>query len=204
MRLFSLSLAILLVSIIVCDSVRAQLHLADVLVNSPMGEFRPFENGEQVFAPYGVGHWEGIPSVLEKSDLSFWHITTTGGWPDVSWGITQFQVQTEGPVWMITTTRFGGGGNSDGDWLPEVTSRAELEQDGWKEIASGLGDTGPDHSYLIFERYSLAGESFTLRTEKYVPPILLVGSVVPEPSSVALANLLIGVLFAGRFMRRVY
>ena len=156
-----------------------------VRVTEPVGEFRTFANGEPVFGPQQNFVWEGIPSELEDQALEFWYLNPgVAGWPRISYGVTSFEVLADGPVWMITTTRFGGGGSAAGGWLDDVTYRAGLEADGWREIYSGLDDSGPDHQYLIFERMSTAGETFTYRTEKYVPPMILVATI-PEPASLA-------------------
>ncbi len=94
---------------------------------------------------------------------------------------------------MAVTTRWGGGGNSSGDWIPELTTREELEQQGWVEFATGLTDSSDDFAesyldYIVFRRDSLAGEVFTYRTEKYRPPTLIRSEVtaVPEPSTIIL------------------
>ena len=96
---------------------------------------------------------------------------------------------SDGPAWLLVTTRFGGGGNSDGDWQQELTTQAELEADGWAQIATGITDSwdsiNPSLEYILYERDCSTGELFHLRTEKYVAPIPLTGAV-PEPATLAL------------------
>ncbi len=93
---------------------------------------------------------------------------------------------------MACTTRWGGGGNESGDWVSELTTREELETQGWAEYVTGLstrhiGDTEPSVEYVVFSRDCVAGEIFTYRTEKYAPPTIIRSVVtVPEPSLFAL------------------
>ena len=111
---------------------------ANVRVESPVGEFRPLQNGESIFGPKQSFCWEGIPQEVEDASLLFWYIDPGEAWPSVSYGKTTFEVLSSGPVWMITTTRFGGGGSSSGDWLPEVTTAAP----NWKGRAGRRSSRG--------------------------------------------------------------
>jgi len=49
-----------------------------------------------------------------------------------------------------------------------------MKSDGWKSVkgATARGNGG-DHGWVFFSRECKAGESFAIRTEKYVSPILL-------------------------------
>ena len=147
--------------------------------------------------------------MLDEQPLHIWRVTGSnfvglGGddpFPDnglVSFGIVSFDVLEDGPVWLAVTTRFGGGGNPSGDWIPELITRAELEADGWSEIATDMKSVNSAFNFIgldfiVFERQSFAGESFTIRTEKFVAPLLLTTQfdpeVVPEPSSIVLLGI---------------
>lgn len=176
---------------------RAEAGPVRVSVQSPTGQFRPFLNNQSVFAQKQDDKFQGITAAVESLNLKFWYLDTGPGWPKVSNGETTFTVLDTGPVWMLTTTRFNGGGNSSGDWMPDVTHRSQLEAQGWHEIHAGIFDG--QHNYLIFERNSVAGEIFTYRTEKYIPPIVLSGAApVPEPSTLVLAAIGIMALFVRR------
>lgn len=175
------------------------------VVNSTPGEFVPLELNAPVLG-YNLSRytWNAIPSLLDKQPLHFWRVNGTGGGTDPlsEYGIISFNVVESGPVWLAVTTRFGGGGNPSGDWIPELSSRADLEADGWSGIATGLNvfnhstnDIGLE--FIVFERQSIAGESFTLRTEKYWPPMLLTTQIseptsftpIPEPTSLTLLGI---------------
>ncbi len=172
------------------------------------GELRPFKVGEYVASQAtGTGPatiWQSIPSILNEGNLSHYHLNpdpnATGPLP---YARIDFTVATSGPVWMLTTTRFGAGGNSSGGWLPEVIYQPQLEAAGWKVILEGIkSETGyspagqnviDDFGWLLFERMSTAGETFSIRTEKYLGPVILQGTgvVIPEPATVLLAVMMV-------------
>ena len=87
-------------------------------------------------------------------------------------GKTTFKVVRDGVVLMACTDRWGKGGNSSGNWKPELTTRAELERQGWSEVAI-LPLTDKKMVWIVFKRACKAGETFTYRTEKYNPPLLI-------------------------------
>lgn len=163
--------------------------LATVTVAEP-GELRSFGEGAQVASALtGTGpttYWKSIPAVLSEATLQHFYLEVDGTKADaVAYGLLDFTVSSDGPVWMLTTSRFGGGGNSSGDWLPEVSLRAELELAGWQFLLGGMvtetgygavgTNSGNDLDWLLFERQSLAGEIFSIRTEKYQAPVILQG-----------------------------
>ena len=183
------------------QNANATILTADVAVNSPGGQWAPLEVGEFVYGHWNRYSWYDIPTFAEEGRFQFWQ-SNSGGMGNVLAGITTFEVLTDGPVLLACTTRWGGGGNSSGDWLHEVTTRAELESEGWAEFATGLnfaqvGATEPGIDYIIFRRDSFAGEVFTYRTEKYVlPAIIRSANPVPEPSSL-IVWFLIALSFGG-------
>jgi len=172
----------------------AAIITADVAVDSPGGQFAPLEVGEFINVIDHRYFWYEVPTFAEEQNFLFWQVLLSGGSAD---GITTFEVLSDGPVLMAVTTRWGGGGNPDGDWMPELTTREELEQQGWVEFATGLSDTrdglpGPGHEYIVFRRDSVAGEIFTYRTEKYRAPMIIRSEVtaIPEPSTLIIWSLL--------------
>ncbi|MBX9791001.1 MAG: hypothetical protein K2Y37_18940 [Pirellulales bacterium] len=150
------------------------------------GTFLPLAVGTPAFGPTDRYVWSTIPDLLSSNGFSFWQTNPGPGWPSVPYGKITFNVTQSGPVYMAVTTRFGGGGNSSGGWIPELTSEAQLIAQGWHQVATGLSDVdslsgNTDVDFLIFERDSVAGESFTYRTEKYIPPIPLTTQAIPPP-----------------------
>ena len=180
----------------------ATMQLATVQVNCPNLQ-KEFVVGTMINAPdTGTGpwtFWHTIPAVLSEGTLQFDYLTDDPNKYEAhEYGKLDFTVQTDGPVWMLTTTRFGSGGNSYGDWLPEVSYQSDLEADGWNLILEGIEtETGynsfgennvDDFGWLLFQRDSSTGETFSIRSEKYYAPVILqgVGVVVPEPSMLIL------------------
>lgn len=149
------------------------------------GTWLPLTAGTPAFGPTDRYIWDAIPSFLTDGGYAFWQTNPGAGWPSVPYGQLSFSVTQSGPAYLAVSTRFGGGGNSSGGWLPEVSYLANLEADGWQSVTGGLTEidrlTGNvDVEYLVMMRESLAGESFTYRTEKYVPPVPLV-KPLPSP-----------------------
>ncbi len=170
----------------------AAVITADVAVEFPGGQYAPLQADEFLDTNWHKYYWYDMPAFVDEGNFLFWQLELTG-FPNSADGITTFEVLSDGPVLMAVTTRWGGGGNSSGDWIPELTTREELEQQGWVEFATGLTDSSDDFAesyldYIVFRRDSLAGEVFTYRTEKYRPPTLIRSEVtaVPEPSTIIL------------------
>ena len=171
----------------------AEILTADVAVHSPGGQYAPLEVDKFV-TNLDRYHWYDVPEFAEEQDFLFWQVQEAGtvGNPAVADGITTFEVLTDGPVLMACTTRWGGGGNESGGWSPELTTREELETQGWSEFATGLSDARddcppPSHEYIVFRRDCMAGEVFTYRTEKYRAPLIIRSeTVIPEPSTLVL------------------
>ena len=159
---------------------------ADVAVRSPGGQFSPLDSNELVHGNWDRYFWSDIPPFAEREQFRFWQTELTG-FPSPADGITTFEVLSDGPVLMAVTTRWAGGGNSSGGWVPELTSQAELALQGWSEFATGLNYTrngGPDPyiEFTVLRRDSVAGDVFTYRTEKYQTPIILLSeTTTPEP-----------------------
>jgi hypothetical protein len=188
-----------IVSLAIVRGASAAASLATVAINDP-SSYQPFAVGQLVKDPsFGNGnssYWLTIPSdFLAGSNLQFSFLepdsTKTSS---VQYGLLDFTVTSTGPVWMLTTTRFGGGGNSSGDWIPELTSEAQLEADGWSIIETGFV-SGPNNNstdildYDLFQLQGTAGQTFSIRTEKYQSPIILQGTsdfALPEPGMMSL------------------
>lgn len=88
-------------------------------------------------------------------------------------GKTTFKVTSDGLVLMACTSRWGGGGNAGGGWKQEVTSRQELEAQGWREVATIPLPAEPKKHWVVLARPCKRGEAFTYRTEKYQAPFLI-------------------------------
>ena len=187
-----------IVSLAIVRGASAAASLATVTINDP-SSYQPFAVGQLLKDPaFGNGnstYWQTIPAnVLAGSNLQFSFLepdsTKTSS---VQYGLLNFTVTSTGRVWMLTTTDFGGGGNSSGGWIPELTSEAQLISDGWQLIDSGFvsapkGNTELE-DYYLFQLQGTAGETFSIRTQKYQSPIILQGTsdfALPEPGMMSL------------------
>ena len=179
------------------------LSLATVDVTVP-GEYRPFVVGEQACLPLnGVGqNWTNIPPDL--GNLNFYYV---GNDPSKTtsdqYGLITFTVMTSGPVWMLTTWRYGdgGAGTPGTGWMAELTTPEQLQLQGWTKLRSDIGIDGGLSEDDLWQRYSTAGESFSMRTEKYIPPVIL-QNAVPEPATWSLLAFGALTLLGGCRMRR--
>ncbi len=177
------------------DIVTAQVDV----FNSTPGMFVPLTIGEPCAGLANVGNWSSFPSLIAQQPFYVWKEPVPGrSDPVPADGKISFRVLSDGPVLLAVTDRWGGGGNSSGDWIPELISRSEFEAQGWAVYATPItlqdsaGNPG-DKTFSVFIRDSLAGETFTYRTEKYIPPLLLTTQFsVPEPSAFVLVG--VGVL----------
>lgn len=179
-------------------------QLAAVDVHEP-GQWRALETGSLVAAEEtgndGETKWLAIPNALSAPSLDFFYlILDTQKTSSVNYGLLDFTVKTDGPVWMLTTTRFADSGGSGGNWLDEWSSEDTLRANGWRVGAIGTiqtvfrGTTIVD--WLLWERNCKAGESFSIRTEKYQSPIVLRGTTVA--SELPASGLALRILKSGR------
>jgi serine/threonine protein kinase len=132
----------------------------------------PLETGAKIFADREFA-WGDIPAYMKR-----WNYSRGGSHQ----GSVEFAVQRPGIMMLGVTPRWGGGGNSEGEWKGKVTTQKELLAQGWKPLGS-LSCVDPNISHwLVFWRPCTAGESFSLRTEKYAAPILFLpkGSAIQD------------------------
>jgi hypothetical protein len=92
-------------------------------------------------------------------------------------GVTRFRVDRDQQV-TIAMYEWGHEheGNPSGNWMPELTSRRDLAQMGWKQAgemkARHTNSELPAATWFIYTRACKAGESFVLRNHKYQAPIV--------------------------------
>ena len=92
-------------------------------------------------------------------------------------GAARFRVQSDQKV-MVAMYEWGHEheGNASGNWMPELTSRRKMAEQGWQEageVASRHSDLKqPDVNWFLYTRDCTAGESFVLRNHKYQAPLV--------------------------------
>lgn len=177
----------------------SDMPFATVKVNEP-GEWRSFSVG-QVIASSATGnggstYWRSIPESLTTPALEFYYLGEDQSKTDtIKYGKLDFELATGGRVWMLTTIRFKNSGGTDGNWLDELSTQADLETEGWRIVGRsiqtewGYEKFGANQSFmdwLVFERIGTAGEQFSIRTEKYQSPMMLRLKASPETSGLRL------------------
>ncbi len=111
-------------------------------------------------------HWAKIPSAY--ADMMFLRNKSQQG-------TTKFHVKSAGTVLMAVTTRWSASGRG-GDWQKELVTQKDLESGGWRvcgKLNSYMKENGERHTWILFARSCMQGETFSYRTEKYVAPVLL-------------------------------
>ncbi len=161
-------------------------QLADVRMDAP-GEWRTFAIGQLVAAVAtgngSASYWRTIPPALGEGELEHFYLSEdTSKTNSIQYGKLNFTVLSDGPVWMLITTRFFNSGNSSGNWQPEVKTQADLESQGWHVIESdlqseyGYGVPGSNTNlinWMLLQRDCTTAEQFSIRTEKYQSPVIL-------------------------------
>ncbi|MDF1657096.1 MAG: hypothetical protein P1U58_05760 [Verrucomicrobiales bacterium] len=141
------------------------------IVNSAIdGKWAPLSEGADLYTNSEKYQWKDVPQSLVGT-----HFLSL----PIHQGFVEFDVASDGFVFLVTSTRWGGGGNSSGDWLDEVMLERDLRRAGWREL-KGVGDltAGDPGEMIIFWRHSEQGEKYRVRTEKYVAPMLLIRPIL--------------------------
>lgn len=88
-------------------------------------------------------------------------------------GLTlKFKVLEDGPVVLGCSSRWGS--TAEPDVAKDFTTAEKLLASGWvRQVRDEVETSSYDMQFLIFTRQCKAGEEFTLRTDKYAPPILI-------------------------------
>lgn len=87
-------------------------------------------------------------------------------------GVTTFRVDTDGLVYLAVINRWLVRDGDKGE--DNKISRRQLERSGWKHLGEKRNlKESQEFDWLVFARACKGGESFTIQTDKYCPPILL-------------------------------
>ncbi|MCF7764991.1 MAG: immunoglobulin domain-containing protein [Verrucomicrobia bacterium] len=149
--------------------------LASNKIKEP-GEWRRLSAGQLISSPStGTGpsnFWRAIPNALRNPALDYYYLTqdaTKGSAQE--YGQIDFEVLTSGPVWMFVLFRTGND-----------TAYATLQENGWHVVSRDVeseygydpyGNNQSFQTWMLFERTCITGETFSIRTETYQPPIIL-------------------------------
>lgn len=146
-------------------STEPQMLRLATFVNSEKLDWGPLKEGVNIYAKSDRYQWNVVPEPL--GGVRFLLLPQHAG-------VLNFEVQSGGVVYIATSTRWDGGGNSSGGWKDEVLLEKNLRRKGWRRIQAfnelSSTDTG---KMAVFYRNCEAGEKHTIRTEKYAAPMLL-------------------------------
>ena len=112
-------------------------------------------------------------------------------------GITDFSVIQDSKV--LLAGFFGYEGNDEGDWNDYRLTLADMLTTGWTPTGQMTDLQG--RVWDIIEKDLHAGDTFSLRFNKYTAPMVMV-SAIPEASSVLLTGASAILVAAGAFVRR--
>lgn len=87
-----------------------------------------------------------------------------------------FAVEKPGFVFIATSPRFPEKSESKDTWEAEALDLKELKSSGWRHIRQFDGLTNESSGsdpWMVFYKVCAAGEVHSLRTEKYMAPVLL-------------------------------
>ena len=92
-------------------------------------------------------------------------------------GVLRFKVKQTGRLYLIAHWQYEG--NRSGDWIKEQLTRKQLVEEGWED----LGSTPWDEEVYIFTKIVQNGEQYSIRTNKYWPPYLVIKQTKTFPAS---------------------
>ena len=130
-------------------------------------KLKPFKVGVPLWASTKRYVWKEVPAGFKGASFT--------QFKSHHQGVTEFEVEKSGVVYMAVTTRWGKGGSRSGGWTKELTTQEQFLKQGWTPVVmlhETADDVGHEHHWVIFEREFNAGEKYRIRTEKYCAPIL--------------------------------
>lgn len=137
------------------------LSFADVEILAETGSLADLRPGVRL-RPSAVDVWGGIPAIL--ADCRFSQLTG----PTLA-----FRVRRPGVVLVATTQRWKGGGPLALEEMGAVLDKPDLETLGWRPLTELPTSGGQALTWLVFCRDCREGENLSLRTEKFLAPILI-------------------------------
>ena len=86
---------------------------------------------------------------------------------------------------LLLAAHFGYEGTDEGDWDDDALSLADMQALGWVKVGQ-MQESANDRIWDILEKNVQAGDTFSLRVNKYNAPYVIVAAV-PEPKTLVLA-----------------
>jgi formylglycine-generating enzyme required for sulfatase activity len=92
-------------------------------------------------------------------------------------GVLRFTVKQTGRLYLIADWQYQG--RRSGDWVKEQLTRKQLVEEGWED----LGSTPWDEEVYVFTKIVQKDEQYSIRTNKYWPPYLVIKQANALPAS---------------------
>lgn len=112
--------------------------------------------------------WQDYPAELAGSVIH--HVLPS--YNVVAWGKVQFTVTRSGILYLALDYSYEG--HNRGDWTRERWSKTDFETNGWTFLASNMvrknDPNDPVRVRKVCQKMVTAGESYSLRCNKYEPP----------------------------------
>lgn len=112
--------------------------------------------------PKGRG-WKDIPDILKGSPIFSKGINAGPG------GVADITVKKSGL--LLLACHYGYEGNSSGGWKSERLTKQQMIEDGW--IPAGELVKNNNRTYVLFQKEVKAPSRFTIRCNKYGPPLAI-------------------------------
>jgi hypothetical protein len=98
---------------------------------------------------------------------------------NVDLGRLEFTVQNTGWVYLVADWSYEG--NDSGDWKNEAKSKDQLISEGWDHLGPCPWSESVDKPLELFRKVCKEGETYTIRVNKYWPPLAFVPPAASSP-----------------------
>ena len=131
--------------------------------------------------PVAIGDDSAVPAELRGGTRFDWIDAPTS--VNVELGKLEFTVEKSGMVYLVADWNYGG--NRSGNWTEEAKSKDQLVQDGWTYIGRCPWGGTEEKPLELLKRHCFQGQSFSIRVNKYWPPL----PFVPPPAGPVAASI---------------
>lgn len=117
--------------------------------------------------PVPIGDDSAMPVELRGGTRFDWIETPTA--VNVELGRLEFTVENSGIVFLVADWNYEG--NRSGNWTEEAKSKDQLVQEGWTYVGRCPWGGTDEKPLELLKKHCVRGESYTIRVNKYWPPL---------------------------------